>query len=77
MPNNFQIGDFVLWKEAPGHFSKFARNQIIEVRGDRARLRFFATFTPLDQLEAIEATEAERKFCELYHLPVNSENEDF
>ncbi|MBW4441884.1 MAG: hypothetical protein KME10_11735 [Plectolyngbya sp. WJT66-NPBG17] len=67
-----KVGNFVHWRNHPPHLSKFARNQIIEIKGDLARLRFFTDFCKITDLELVEPTSAERTFCDRYHLPISN-----
>ncbi|MBN8563440.1 MAG: hypothetical protein J0L70_23160 [Leptolyngbya sp. UWPOB_LEPTO1] len=72
-----KVGNFVYWRKCPGHLSQFARNQVIEVQGDRARLRFFATWCNIADLQIVEPTEAEESFCNLYHQPITNHWTDY
>ncbi|MGG6266231.1 hypothetical protein ACQ4M3_05250 [Leptolyngbya sp. AN03gr2] len=73
-----KIGNFVVWRNCPGHLSAFARNQIVELNqsGDRARLRYFKDFIPVSELELVEPTEAEKRLCRAYNLPVSNDWDD-
>ncbi|MBD2078791.1 hypothetical protein [Leptolyngbya sp. FACHB-17] len=62
----FKVGDFVCWRECPGHLSAFARGQIQEVKGDKARLRWFASFHRMSEMDLIEPTEIEQRRNESY-----------
>ena len=69
-----KVGNFIRIIEgqgAPQHRA-LARNQIVEMKGDRARLRHFAHYLPIAELELIEPTELERDTCERYGLPVSN-----
>jgi len=69
-----KVGNFIRIIEgqgAPQHRA-LCRNQIVEMEGDRARLRHFNHFLPIADLELVEPTELERKCCERYGLPVSN-----
>lgn len=70
--NGVRVGNFVRVLDIAPQRSALSRNQIVELEGDRARLRHFAFFVPIVQLELTEPTEAERKCCERYKLPVTN-----
>jgi hypothetical protein len=72
-----RAGDFVTWLKCPGHLSAFQRNQIVEIQGDRARLRFFRDFIAIADLQIVEPTEAEERFCKLYHAPITNGWDDY
>lgn len=72
-----RLGNFVVWLKCPGHLQQFARNQIVEIQGDRARLRFFRDFIPIEDLQIVEPTEAEERFCKLYRQPISNGWSDY
>jgi len=62
------VGDFVRFLNVAPQHSDLARQQVVEVEGDRARLRHFAFFVPISDLELTEPTDTERKCCDRYNL---------
>ncbi|WP_415354645.1 hypothetical protein [Leptolyngbya sp. FACHB-1624] len=72
-----KVGNFVYWRTCPGHLSAFQRNQIVEVRGDRARLRFFRDFIAIADLELTNPGEGEQIFCKRYGTPITNDWDDY
>ncbi|MBD1847364.1 hypothetical protein H6F89_28950 [Cyanobacteria bacterium FACHB-63] len=64
-----KVGDFVHWIECPSHLGAFARGEIQEIQGDKARLRWFASFHRMSEMEHVEPTETERRKNEAYRKP--------
>jgi len=63
-----EVGDFVRFLSIAPQHSDLARQQVVEVEGDLARLRHFAFFVPIADLELTEPTEIERKCCDRYNM---------